>query len=128
MLSASKLCLTGHRAGTRPFLHLNRVVRVHIRRFTPLFIQLKYWFYPTGNTPAVNLLRDTPAAAFDQQDTVNALLLACGDPRNVLFSLWNCQGSGRSHYTAIHIIRNTQLHAQVSGFLVLASKHNEIVY
>ena len=124
---ASKLGLIRGRAGTRPFLHLNQVVRVHIRMFTPLFIQLQYWFYPTGNTPAVNLLRDTPAA-IDQQDTVNALLLACGDPRNVLFSLWNCQGSGRSHYTAIHIIRDTQLHAQVSGFLISASKENEIIY
>ena len=66
--------------------------------FTPLYIQLKYWFYPTGNTPAVNLLRDTPAAAIDQQDTISALLLACGDPRNVLFSLWNRQGSGRFTY------------------------------
>ncbi|KAL8783007.1 MAG: hypothetical protein Q9195_009512 [Heterodermia aff. obscurata] len=61
--------------------------------FTPLYIQLKYWFYPTGNTPAVNLFRDTPTAASGQANTINVLLLACGDPRNVLFSLWNKQGS-----------------------------------
>ena len=64
--------------------------------FTPLYIQLKYWFYPTGNTPAVNLLRDVPATSNGIPDTINVLLLGCGDPRNVLFSLWNEQASGRS--------------------------------
>ena len=96
--------------------------------FTPLFVQLKYFFYPTGNTPAVNLLRDIPSAAIDQQDTVNALLLACGDPRNVLFSIWNSQGSGRFYYTAMPTIRIAQLHAQVIGHFLLASKEKEIVY
>ena len=85
----------------------------HIKMFTPLYIQLKYWFYPTGNTPAVNLLRDTPAAAIGQQDTVSALLLACGDPRNVLFSLWNRQGSGRFYNTA-----NTQFYAQANCLFI----------
>lgn len=71
--------------------------------FTPIYIQLKYWFYPTGNTPAVNLLRDTPAAIDGHPDTVYALLLGCGDPRNVLFSLWNEHGSGRSGNATITV-------------------------
>ena len=58
--------------------------------FSLTYVQLKYWFYPTGNTPAVNLLRDTPAAC--EQETINILSLGCGDPRNILFSLWCEQG------------------------------------
>ena len=60
--------------------------------FTPTRVQLKYWFYPTGNTPAVNLLRDIPPSDNKKEDKVNLLLLACGDPRNLLFSLWCEQG------------------------------------
>ena len=58
--------------------------------FSPTYVQLKYWFYPIGNTPAVNLLRDLPAC--QGPETINILSLACGDPRNVLFSLWCEQG------------------------------------
>lgn len=58
--------------------------------FVPIHVQLKYWFYPIGNTPAVNLLRDLAPA--DEQETVRFLALGCGDPRNVLFSLWCEQG------------------------------------
>ena len=54
--------------------------------FSPTYVQLKYWFYPIGNTPAVNLLRDLPAC--HGEETIKILSLACGDPRNVLFSLW----------------------------------------
>ena len=58
--------------------------------FSPTYVQLKYWFYPIGNTPAVNLLRDIPAC--HERETVKILALACGDPRNLLFSLWCEQG------------------------------------
>lgn len=58
--------------------------------FSPTYVQLKYWFYPIGNTPAVNLLRDLPSC--QEEETINILSLACGDPRNVLFSLWCEQG------------------------------------
>lgn len=61
--------------------------------FSPTYVQLKYWFYPIGNTPAVNLLRDIPAC--QGEETIKILSLACGDPRNVLFSLW-CE---RGHNT-----------------------------
>lgn len=58
--------------------------------FSPVHVQLKYWFYPIGNTPAVNLLRDLPVC--QDEETIKILALACGDPRNVLFSLWCEQG------------------------------------
>ena len=58
--------------------------------FSPTYVQLKYWFYPVGNTPAVNLLRELPAC--QKQETIKILSLACGDPRNILFSLWCEQG------------------------------------
>ena len=61
--------------------------------FSPTYVQLKYWFYPIGNTPAVNLLRDIQAC--QEEETIKVLSLACGDPRNVLFSLW-CE---RGHNT-----------------------------
>lgn len=61
--------------------------------FSPTYVQLKYWFYPIGNTPAVNLLRDIPAC--QGEETIRILSLACGDPRSVLFSLW-CE---RGHNT-----------------------------
>ena len=54
--------------------------------FSPTYVQLKYWFYPIGNTPAVNLLRDVPAC--QGEETTRILSLACGDARNLLFSLW----------------------------------------
>ncbi|KAF9026964.1 hypothetical protein BDZ89DRAFT_952571 [Hymenopellis radicata] len=43
-----------------------------------------YYFYPLGNTPAVNLARDV---GFD--DDAEILLLGCGDPRNILFTILN---------------------------------------
>ena len=60
--------------------------------FYPTYIQLQYMFYLTGNTPAVNLLRHS--RAWDSKETIHILLLACGDPRNILFSLWNEGGHG----------------------------------
>ena len=48
--------------------------------FTPTYVQLKYWFYPIGNTPAVNLLRDIPACHGDE--TVKVLSLWCEQGHN----------------------------------------------
>jgi len=49
-------------------------------------VTLRYWFYPIGNTPAVNLLRSANCATGDR---TRVLCLACGDARNVLFTLWS---------------------------------------
>jgi hypothetical protein len=49
-------------------------------------VTLRYWFYPIGNTPAVNLLRTTRCVP---EESVKILCLACGDVRNVLFTLWS---------------------------------------
>ncbi len=64
---------------------------------TPTYVGLKYWMYPIGNTPAVNLLRDIPASS-GKEESIRILCLASGDPRNILFSLWSEQGQGISSY------------------------------
>ncbi len=75
----------------------------------PTPIPLQSWFYPTGNTPAVNLLRDGPAwNSAHAGNTTNLLLLACGDPRNILFSLWNLgeHGEFALELSATYVINN----------------------
>ena len=49
-------------------------------------VRLRYWFYPIGNTPAVNLLRDF---APPSNHCTRILCLGCGDVRNILFTLWS---------------------------------------
>ncbi|KAI0739277.1 hypothetical protein C8Q80DRAFT_1222392 [Daedaleopsis nitida] len=50
---------------------------------SPLVLPGKYFFYPLGNTSAVCLTRDiSPDASAD------ILLIPCGDPRNVLFTVF----------------------------------------
>jgi hypothetical protein len=44
----------------------------------------KYFFYPIGNTSAVCLTRDLPL-----EEPANILLLGCGDPRNVLYTVFS---------------------------------------
>ncbi|KAJ7048619.1 hypothetical protein C8F01DRAFT_1189544 [Mycena amicta] len=43
----------------------------------------KYFFYPIGNTSAVSLLRDIGA-----DEPASVLLLGCGDPRSVLYTIF----------------------------------------
>ncbi|KAH9894494.1 hypothetical protein F4778DRAFT_277511 [Xylariomycetidae sp. FL2044] len=67
---------------------------------TPTYVNLKYFFYPIGNTPAVNLLRDFRP---HDGDNIKVLLLACGDVRNILFTLWSegeLSGKTRFDFTA----------------------------
>ncbi|KAJ7283283.1 hypothetical protein C8J57DRAFT_1675701 [Mycena rebaudengoi] len=54
----------------------------------PLVFPGKYFFYPIGNTSAVSLLRDIAP-----EQPANLLLLGCGDPRNVLYSIF-CEAPG----------------------------------
>ncbi|RPD68233.1 hypothetical protein L226DRAFT_576582 [Lentinus tigrinus ALCF2SS1-7] len=44
----------------------------------------KYYFYPIGNTSAVCLTRDIPP-----EEHANILLLGCGDPRHVLYTIFS---------------------------------------
>lgn len=53
---------------------------------TPTYVNRKYFFYPIGNTPAVNLFCDVRPQG---EENIKILLLACGDVRNILFSLWS---------------------------------------
>ncbi|KAH6910502.1 hypothetical protein BKA70DRAFT_1370914 [Coprinopsis sp. MPI-PUGE-AT-0042] len=44
----------------------------------------QYYFYPFGNTSAVSLTTDLPV-----DEPACILLLGCGDPRNILFTIFN---------------------------------------
>jgi hypothetical protein len=62
-------------------------------------VNLRYFFYPIGNNPAVNVLQDRfrSAPGISDDGPVKVLLLACGDPRNLLFSLWCESSAGMTH-------------------------------
>ncbi|TGO08889.1 hypothetical protein BTUL_0187g00080 [Botrytis tulipae] len=53
----------------------------------PTRFNVKYFFYPFGNTPAINLLQSRRPVC-EKDNAVRVLLLGCGDPRNLLFTLW----------------------------------------
>jgi hypothetical protein len=50
----------------------------------PLVYPGKYFFYPIGNTSAVCLTRDLAS-----EEPAHILLLGCGDPRNILYTVFN---------------------------------------
>jgi hypothetical protein len=56
----------------------------------PVYIAPMQWFYPIGNTAAVSLTQDLPPGK-----QANCLVLGNGDPRNILFTLYNEENSGR---------------------------------
>ncbi|KAG8739655.1 hypothetical protein FRC10_005357 [Ceratobasidium sp. 414] len=49
----------------------------------PLFWPSKTFFYPIGNTAAISLTQD-----LSPEQPADILLLGCGDPRNILFTLY----------------------------------------
>ncbi|PIL27068.1 hypothetical protein GSI_10207 [Ganoderma sinense ZZ0214-1] len=49
----------------------------------PLYLPGLYQFYPIGNSPPVSLTRDLPPDV-----SANILLLPCGDPRNILYTVF----------------------------------------
>jgi len=56
-----------------------------------LFPNIHYWWFPIGNTPAVDFLKDF---THDTQTKVRILLLGCGDPRSILYTTWCERGAG----------------------------------
>ena len=52
----------------------------------PLFFRGVTYFYPIGNTSAVRLTEHIPP---EQQ--ANILLLACGDPRHILYTVYTSE-------------------------------------
>ncbi|KAI5808996.1 hypothetical protein DFH27DRAFT_510162 [Peziza echinospora] len=50
----------------------------------PAYINLTYYFHATSTTPATCLTQDIPP-----EQPANILLLSCGDPGNILFTLYN---------------------------------------
>ena len=86
----------------------------------PVHANIISWFYPVGNTPAIDLLQyqtrkyapSKSASAADKEedhDTVRVLLLACGDPRSLLFSLWcrDVQGSEAASKSPIEAVESS---------------------
>ncbi|KAK3294192.1 uncharacterized protein B0H64DRAFT_324905, partial [Chaetomium fimeti] len=57
-----------------------------ITMLAPTYANLWFHFYPIGNTPAVSLTQGLPP-----EKKADILLLACGDPRNILFTA-HCDG------------------------------------
>ncbi|KAG8707441.1 hypothetical protein FRC08_000494 [Ceratobasidium sp. 394] len=49
----------------------------------PLYPPSTGYFYPLGNTPAVSLTQD-----LSPEQSAEILLLGCGDPRNILYTLY----------------------------------------
>ena len=49
----------------------------------PTFWPTKTFFYPIGNTSPVNLAQTLP-----REEDARILLLGCGDPRNILYTLY----------------------------------------
>lgn len=50
--------------------------------YAPVIVDIVTFFYPIGNTPAVQLTRDLPP-----EQPADILLLGCGDVRNILFTV-----------------------------------------
>ena len=78
-----------------------------------LYFPGKYYFYPVGNTSAVCLTRDIPPDL-----DANILLLPCGDPRNVLYTVF-CEESSRSTFHFVQhmrpIVVDVDLPSQLAG-------------
>lgn len=49
----------------------------------PLFWLSRTFFYPIGNTAAICLTQD-----LSPEQSADILLLGCGDPRNILFTVY----------------------------------------
>lgn len=64
----------------------------------PTYVSPMQWFFPFGNTAAVSLSQDLPPGK-----SLIALLLGNGDPRNILFTLFNDQNS-RMQFQGNHVL------------------------
>ncbi|CAE6441890.1 unnamed protein product, partial [Rhizoctonia solani] len=58
----------------------------------PPFWLSKQFFYPIGNTAAISLTQDLSP----EQSAADILLLGCGDPRNILFTLYSDLTKGQA--------------------------------
>lgn len=57
---------------------------------TPMIADIVTYFYPIGNTSASHLTRNLP-----REQTAQILLLGCGDIRNIVFTVYMDQDSGK---------------------------------
>ena len=68
----------------------------------PLYWPFKHFFYPIGNTSATCLTQDLPV-----EQAADVLLLGCGDPRNILYTMYADLASQGGEYKLI--INKTRL-------------------
>lgn len=73
--------LAGLDLAEKPLFAMNSSLRV--------WMNINY-FYPFGNTPAKQLMHNVPAYV----DCAKLLLLGCGDPRHILFTVWSLRSAG----------------------------------
>lgn len=105
--SSSLLSKYSHRYLFVAFLYRSECLTHTGVMLGPTFVKLKYFFYPIGNTPATNVLacRVVPSKGdAKEKGHVKILLLACGDPRSLLFTLWckpNYGMDSRVHHLSI---------------------------
>jgi hypothetical protein len=99
----------------------NRLTRGELFRAytmaTPVIVDIVTYFYPVGNTSAVHLTRNLP-----QEQTARILLLGCGDVRNIVFTVYMDQDSGKQIPPSVFDFRSdtaqqvgvSTLHAAIS--------------
>jgi hypothetical protein len=85
---------------------------------TPTAINIVYFFYPIGNTPAVCLTQDLPC-----EQRADILLLGCGDVRNILFTTYSdSEFSQSASFIKISMLNNAlQSHVELTSHVATSS-------
>ncbi|KAF2793232.1 hypothetical protein K505DRAFT_417911 [Melanomma pulvis-pyrius CBS 109.77] len=91
---------------------------------TPVIVDIVTYFYPVGNTSAVHLTRNLPRA-----QTAQILLLGCGDIRNIVFTVYMDQDSGKQIPPAVFdflsdTAQQVSFDPQVAWFVLTLSARN----
>ena len=97
-------CYSGH---TRPRRAPKHVQAPTFPPSHPVVIQRNWFFYPMGNTPAVNLTEGLP-----MKKPANILLLGCGDPRLARRHLGVCSISDLVKEYPLHTPYHVELDIQ----------------
>ncbi|PPQ92792.1 hypothetical protein CVT25_003903 [Psilocybe cyanescens] len=67
-----------------PDTTLEHTLRTLSEMAHPLVWPKKHFFYPIGNTPPICLTQE-----LSPEESAEILLLGCGDPRSIMFTVWN---------------------------------------
>lgn len=74
----------------------------------PLVWPKKIFFYPIGNTPPVCITQE-----LSPEDSGEILLLGCGDPRSIMFTICNDLAPGML-FMSSHVMRPTEFGSRLS--------------